>query len=127
MSIVTLAVVGAGDRGFDYAGWALRHPDRARVVAVAEPRTVRRERFSAAHQLPAEHVFRDWRELAAAGRVADAVVIATPDAVHLEPALAFAELGYHILLEKPIAPTEPECRQIVAGIERAGVLFAVGH
>ncbi|MGH3663479.1 MAG: Gfo/Idh/MocA family protein [Micromonosporaceae bacterium] len=127
MSIVTLAVVGAGDRGFDYAGWALRHPDRARVVAVAEPRTVRRERFSAAHRLPAEHVFRDWRELAAAGRVADAVVIATPDAVHLKPALAFAELGYHILLEKPIAPTEPECRQIVAGIERAGVLFAVGH
>jgi predicted dehydrogenase len=125
MSVVTIAVVGAGDRGTGYADWALAHPDRAQVVAVAEPRDVRRERFAAAHQ--ARHVYRDWRELAAAGRVADAVVIATQDAMHLEPALAFAELGYHILLEKPIAPSETDCRRIVAAVRQAGVLFAVGH
>jgi predicted dehydrogenase len=125
MSVVTLAVAGAGDRGTGYAAWALDHPDRARVVAVAEPRDVRRERFAAAHRL--DHVYRDWRELAAVGRVADAVVIATQDALHLEPALAFAELGYHILLEKPVAPSEADCRRIVAAVRQAGVLFAVGH
>lgn len=125
MSVVTLAVVGAGARGTGYASWALANPDRARVVAVAEPRDVRRERLAEAHR--PGHVHRDWRDLAAAGRVADAVVIATQDAMHLEPALAFADLGYHILLEKPIAPTEAECRRIVAAIEQAGVLFAVGH
>jgi hypothetical protein len=37
----------AGQRGTRYARWALRHPDRASVVAVAEPREVRRARFAA--------------------------------------------------------------------------------
>jgi predicted dehydrogenase len=125
MSVVTLAVVGAGDRGTNYAAWALAKPDRARVVAVAEPHNLRRERFAAGHRV--DHVHRDWRDLVAAGRVADAVVIATQDAMHLEPTLAFADLGYHILLEKPIAPSETDCRRIVAAVRRAGVLFAVGH
>jgi predicted dehydrogenase len=55
------------------------------------------------------------------------VLICTQDAMHVEPAIAFAELGYHVLLEKPMATTEADCRRIVAAVERAGVLFAVCH
>ncbi|HEY8663646.1 MAG TPA: Gfo/Idh/MocA family oxidoreductase, partial [Propionibacteriaceae bacterium] len=43
------------------------------------------------------------------------------------PALAAATMGYHILLEKPIAPTEAETRQVVEAAQAAGVLFAVCH
>ncbi|OEJ34777.1 Gfo/Idh/MocA family protein [Streptomyces subrutilus] len=124
---VTLAVVGAGDRGAARAAWALAHPERAAVVAVAEPRTVRRERIAAAHGLDAGAVVGDWRALAARGRVADAVLICTLDRDHLEPVLAFAALGYHIMLEKPMALTEEECRRIVAAVEEAGVILCVGH
>ncbi|MFD9333947.1 Gfo/Idh/MocA family protein [Streptomyces sp. NPDC060028] len=124
---VTLAVVGAGDRGVWHARWALAHPQRARVVAVAEPRKVRRERFAAEHGLDAGAVVDDWRVLASRGRVADAVLICTLDREHLEPVLAFAALGYHIMLEKPMALTEDECRRIVAAVEDAGVILAVGH
>jgi predicted dehydrogenase len=124
--VVTLAVLGAGQRGeVAYGGWALRHPDRARVVAVAEPRPVRRERFARAHR--ASTVVADWRDLLGGQRLADAVVIATPDIEHVAPAIAFAESGYHILLEKPMARTEEECRRIAAAAEAAGVIFAVGH
>jgi predicted dehydrogenase len=124
--VVTLVAVGAGSRGEGaYGGWVLRHPDLAKVVAVAEPRAVRRERFARAHG--ATTVVTDWRELSRGERIADAVVIATPDADHVGPAVAFAELGYHILLEKPMAPTEDGCRCIVAAAENAGVIFAVGH
>ncbi|MFD7259530.1 Gfo/Idh/MocA family protein [Streptomyces sp. NPDC059874] len=126
-SVVTLAVVGAGDRGTGHARWALAHPDRARVVAVAEPRTVRRDRFAADHGLDAWAAVADWWELAARGRIADAVLICTLDRDHLEPALAFAALGYHVMLEKPMALTEEECRRIVAAVEEAGVTLAVGH
>lgn len=123
---MTLAVVGAGSRGEGaYGGWVLRHPDRARVVAVAEPREVRRERFARAHGVAT--AVADWRELLSGAKLADAVVIATPDAQHVEPAIAFAEAGYHILLEKPMAPTEEECRRIATAAEKAGVIFAVGH
>lgn len=127
MAPVTLAVVGGGNRGTAYSNWALAHPDRARVVAVAEPREIRRDRMSDAHGVARENRYADWRDLAARGRVADAVLICTQDAMHLEPALAFADLGYHILLEKPLAPTEPECRQIIEAVEKAGVMLAVGH
>ncbi|MFE3558107.1 Gfo/Idh/MocA family protein [Streptomyces sp. NPDC059193] len=124
---VTLAVVGAGNRGVAHAEWALAHPERAAVVAVAEPRAVRRERIAAAHGLDAGAVVDDWRTLAARGRVADAVLICTLDREHLEPVLAFAALGYHIMLEKPMALTEEECRRIVAAVEEAGVILSVGH
>ncbi|MFI6539617.1 Gfo/Idh/MocA family protein [Nonomuraea sp. NPDC050547] len=116
--MVTLAVVGAGSRG---SGYARRAEGRARVVAVADPLAARRERFpEAAH-------YADWRELAALPRQADAVIIATMDADHVEPAVRFAELGYHILLEKPMAVSEQDCRTIVAAAEKAGTVFAVCH
>jgi predicted dehydrogenase len=121
---VTIAVVGAGQRGTGYGEWALRHPERARVVAVAEPREVQRSRMAAAHGARA---LAGWAELEALGRVADAVLICTQDRMHTEPAEAFAALGYHILLEKPMAPDEASCRRIVDAVERAGVMLAVGH
>src|SRR5579859_5923543 len=49
MAPVSVVVIGAGERGSGYARWAARHPDRASVVAVAEPREVRRARFAAEH------------------------------------------------------------------------------
>jgi predicted dehydrogenase len=120
-------VVGAGNRGSGHGGWALAHPERARVVAVAEPRAARRERLAAAHGIPARARFRSWQELADRGRLADAVLICTQDAMHVEPAVAFAELGYHVLLEKPMATSEAGCRRIAEAVERAGVLLAVCH
>ena len=54
MAPVELLIAGAGSRGWTYADWAARHPDRARVVAVAEPRDTYRERLADAHGVPEE-------------------------------------------------------------------------
>ena len=122
---VRYLVVGAGNRGKVYARYALEHPTLATVVGVAEPRSYSRELIAKQHNIPAEHVFSDWREAAAVPRFADAVVITTLDNMHLEPAVAFARRGYHILLEKPMAVSEEHCRAIVAAVEeaKAGALF----
>jgi predicted dehydrogenase len=77
--------------------------------------------------LPAENVVADWKELAARPRMADAVIITTQDAMHAAPAVAFAKLGYAILLEKPMAPTEAECQKIIDAVKKNGNLFAVCH
>jgi predicted dehydrogenase len=74
-----------------------------------------------------EHRFESWTDLVTARPPVDAVIVATPDRLHAEPAAAFAELGYHILLEKPMAPTEDECRRIVDAVERSGVVLMVCH
>ncbi|MGW4798493.1 Gfo/Idh/MocA family protein [Nonomuraea sp. NPDC004297] len=123
---VTVAVVGAGARGQIYARAAVAD-GRARIVAVADPDPARRARLAGEHGVPEQACFADWAELAAVPRLADAVVIATQDRLHVEPAVAFAGLGYAILLEKPMAPTEPEARRVVEAVQRAGVVFAVGH
>ncbi len=60
-------------------------------------------------------------------RLADAVIVATPDREHAGAAIRFAELGYHVLLEKPIAPTWEECVGVVDAVEKAGVILAVCH
>ena len=62
----------------------------------------------------------------ACARFADAVLICTQDRMHVELAEAFAAAGYHILLEKPMAPDEAGCRRIAAAVEKAGVMLAVG-
>lgn len=125
--IVDIAIAGAGSRGYGYAEFVRDNPERARVVAVAEPRREYRERLLAEHDIPPENVFSDWREMAERSRLADAVVIATQDKMHVEPALSFADAGYGILLEKPMAPDEEGCRRIAAAIESSKVPFAVCH
>lgn len=59
--------------------------------------------------------------------LADGVIVATQDRDHVEPVLALARAGYAIMTEKPLAPTEAECRAVVEGVEAAGVPFAVCH
>ena len=60
-------------------------------------------------------------------KFADAVVIATLDHMHKEPAIAFANKGYHILLEKPMAPTLADCEEIVEACKRNKIILAIGH
>ncbi|MFB7209197.1 Gfo/Idh/MocA family protein [Streptomyces sp. NPDC056255] len=118
---VRVALVGAGNRGLTYAAWIKAHPERARLVAVADPRPAARAAAGA------ELEFDDWRPLVEGDAIADAVIVATQDRNHVEPILALARAGYAILAEKPLAPSEAETRTLIEGVEKAGVLFAVCH
>ena len=124
---VTAVVLGAGSRGEIYAGYALRHPEELKIVAVAEPRRDRRERLAEAHGIAPERRFASWEELLALPRLADAAFVCTLDDMHTAPALLALEKGYHILLEKPMSNTEEECRAIEAAARRADRVMAVCH
>lgn len=124
---ITAVVVGAGSRGMTYAGFALEHPDRLQISGVAEPLAWNRQTMVETHHIPAENVYTDWRDLAARPRFADAVIISTQDAMHVEPAIAFAQKGYAILLEKPMAPNEADCQRIIQAVKENNVLFGVCH
>src|SRR5690242_4166101 len=106
---VTIALAGAGSRGRTFSSFEEQYPDRARIVAVADPRAARRDALADQLGVAADRRFDDWRELAALDRFADAVIITTPDREHVGPATRFAKMGYHVLLEKPIAPIRAEC------------------
>jgi predicted dehydrogenase len=128
MGAVELALVGAGNRGYlAYGAYALRHPDEARFVAVAEPDDGRRARFADAHGIAPDRRFRSWEDLAARPRLAAGLVNATLDRTHRASTLALLAAGYDILLEKPIAPTVGECVAIVEAAARAGRVLQISH
>ena len=56
----------------------------------------------------------------------NAVVIATPDKLHVEQAIAAAAAGKHVLTEKPMATTVEDCQVMVDACADAGVTFHVG-
>lgn len=124
---VTAIVVGAGGRGMTYAAFSQAHPDRLKIVGAAEPREWNRQYMANTYDLPDENLFRDWHELAGRAPLADFAIISTQDAMHVEPAVALAQAGYAILLEKPMAPTEADCVKIVDAVKKHGSLFAVCH
>lgn len=123
----TVAVIGAGSRGTIYGNWILNHPERATVVAVAEPDPERRARFAAMHGLSGSAATIDADELLSRGRIADAILICHQDRQHANAAIAAAGLDYHILLEKPIATSAQECVDVVGAAKRGAGQFAVCH
>ena len=125
---VEAVLVGGGNRGrFTYGGYALRRPDRLRIVALAEPVADRREAVAAEHGLPAERVAADWRTLLSRPALAPVAIVATGDTDHVGPALAAIASGHHVLLEKPIAPDPADCLRVVDAAERAGRILQIGH
>ena len=106
---VTAILLGAGHRGADaYASYALQYPEELTFVGVAEPRKERREEFQKAHNIEDKYAVESWEELLAFPKLADLVLICTQDHMHMEPMAKAMELGYDILVEKPISPVKEE-------------------
>ncbi|XP_007443967.1 uncharacterized protein LOC103047969 [Python bivittatus] len=124
---ITVLVIGAGNRGKNYSAYALHYPERMKVIGVAEPRELAQKKFQDAHKIREENVFDDWVAAAEREKFADAVIITTPDRLHKAPAVAFAQKGYHILLEKPMAVTAEDCKEVVQACESNNIILAVCH
>ncbi|MCX4850589.1 Gfo/Idh/MocA family protein [Streptomyces sp. NBC_00893] len=122
---ISVAIVGAGTRGLGYARRATAQG--ARITAVADPHSEPRASFAAEFDLAPNRVFDDAAVLLGGERLADAVVISSPDTCHADQAVLAAQQGYAMLLEKPMALDEDDCVRIIEAVERAGVVFTVGH
>lgn len=124
---VTVMVIGAGNRGRTYAQYAAKFPKSMKVVGVADLNPNRRSAMAKKHGIPKENQFADFKEALSRPKFADAVVIATPDNLHYEPCMKALALGYDVLLEKPVAPTEKECRAILKQAHKYNRIVAVCH
>ncbi len=127
MKKLTAVVVGYGQRGSIYSRYATIHPEALQIVGVADTSSVRRETAQKRHDIPEENIFDAWEKLAAQPKMADFAIVATQDNMHYAPAMALIEKGYNLLLEKPMAPTAKECKEIAEAAERKGVKVVVCH
>ncbi|MEV5070684.1 Gfo/Idh/MocA family oxidoreductase [Microbacterium sp. LMI12-1-1.1] len=123
-----IVVIGAGGRGRDaYGRWIVEHPERAHLIAVSDVSAPRREALAAEAGGAAQ--YGDWRDVVADLHAlrADGVVIAVPDALHVDVAIAVADAGVPFLLEKPAAPSLPELERLARHAAAASSRLAVGH
>ncbi len=120
METIRAGVAGAGSMGRNHA--RVYHAlEGARLCAVydADPAQAR----AVAKEFGAEPV----SSLEALAAAAEAVSVAVPTVAHREVGCRLMELGASVLMEKPIAPSVEDARQLVEAARRYGRILQVGH
>jgi phthalate 4,5-cis-dihydrodiol dehydrogenase len=117
-----IGVIGLGGAAAMMLPTLAAHPG-VRIVGGADTRPDARARFAADFNAPAHETA---ERLCADGAI-DAVYIATPHRFHAQQAIAAAENGKHVIVEKPMALTLTDCDAMIAAAERNGVYLVVGH
>ena len=122
---MNLILIGAGQRGMIYSKYAclLGH----KVIAVAEPDDDRRKAACAAFGIPESNCYRTAEEVLRLPRMADAAIIATMDRDHFSQAIPALNLGYDLLLEKPISPVPAETLAIADTAVKLGRRVVICH
>jgi UDP-N-acetyl-2-amino-2-deoxyglucuronate dehydrogenase len=112
------AIVGAGMiAGFHLK--ALAEIEGARVVAVVDAVPAALQRFAERHNLQCG-LYESLAPALARPDV-DIVIVSTPSGAHMESAVAAAEAGKHVVVEKPLEVTLERCDRIIETCDRHGV------
>lgn len=124
-----LGLIGTGFMGKAHA-FAYATAERVFDLPVAFERAVVADRTldaaeTARRQLGFDRATGDWRDLVADPHI-ELIDITTPNAVHLEMALAAIGAGKHVYCEKPLATTAKAARQMADAAEAAGIKTQVG-
>jgi phthalate 4,5-cis-dihydrodiol dehydrogenase len=117
-----LGVIGLG-RAFTLMLPTFASHPLVAMVAASDPRSDARERFAAEFDAK---VFADAGALCADPDV-QAVYVASPHQFHVEHVRLAAAHGKHVLVEKPMALTTDDCREMIAAARQAGIKLLVGH
>ncbi len=123
MREVGLGYVGVGLMGEGHIYFSRQLP-YVKPVAVADTDLGRAKEVAAKYAIP--NVYSDYHRLMENEDV-EAVVIATPEDVHRGPAVAAAESGKHMLLEKPMAHTLQDANAIADACRKSGIKTMIGY
>ncbi len=118
---IQIAVAGFGLVGRRHAEVLRRAPDMT-LAAIVEP-SAEGQATAATLGVP---VFASLEEMLQTSKP-DGVLLATPTPLHLEQGLSCIAAGCPVLIEKPIAVTSEDARQLTEAADNAGVPMLVGH
>lgn len=122
MEKLKVAVVGAGIYGKNHIS-AYKWNPCAELVAVCDLNEELRKTVEEQHHVKTYEQVKDMLEK----EEIDAVSIATPDCYHAAPALEAIRHGKDVLIEKPLATTLSDAREIIAAAEKENVRVAVDY
>ena len=113
-------VVGAGVFGGFHASKYAAHP-RADLVGIYEPDAAK------ARALADKHGGKPYDNLARLIEDCEAITVASPAVHHFEAAAAALANARHVLVEKPIASSVEEARELIKLAATHGCVLQVGH
>ena len=119
---VSIGLIGLGRMGQIYVEHLARH-GQVRIASVSDVVAGRAEQL--AEKFGLESWTADYREILD-DKAVDAVFVTTSTSTHREVVTAAAEAGKAIFCEKPIALTLEDTDEMIAAIDRRGVMFQAG-
>jgi predicted dehydrogenase len=120
-----IGVIGAGARGEAFARSLYEGTSRAELFGLCDLDEDRLKKFVDYCDLDEARLFTDPADFFSQ-REMDAVVITTPDFTHRDVACQAMRTGKHIYIEKPLAPTAEQCREMIRCQQETGVTAYVG-
>lgn len=119
-----VAILGLGSRGRNYGKLIKKG---CRISAICDIQAEKVNKLGKEWKVPENKRFFSSDEFFNAGKLCDGLVIATQDSDHYEHAKKAIELGYNILLEKPVSPNLNETLELRDLAKKAGVNIMVCH
>lgn len=122
--MLNVGVVGLGNMGRLHMMNCL-HIDDVKVVAAADSS---KRALKKAQSVGVKNLYTDYHSLLndCHGNM-DAVIISLPNYLHFESVQLALEAGLNVFVEKPMANTGEECREIVKLVKKSGMKFMIGH
>ena len=126
--VFTVSILGCGSRGHNtYARCMAEYlSDKFKLVAACDVDEKKLELMRKDYKIPAENCFLTADEFFKE-KHSDALVIATQDRDHVKMCIRALELGYDILLEKPISPVENELYELLEAYNKYKKKVVVCH
>jgi glucose-fructose oxidoreductase len=120
------AVIGQGHFAQAAVLPAIEQIDDVELAALVSGSHQKREELGERYGVRLRCDYDDLDSLLASGRI-DAVYIAVPNDLHAAMTLTAARHGVHVLCEKPMAPTEAECMQMIRACEQRDVRLMIAY
>jgi predicted dehydrogenase len=114
-----IALIGCGNNGRGHLN-ILKNIEGVEVVAIVDPRI---EDLKEAQVLNA-NLYQDHQKMFE-NEVLDAVFISSPHKFHYEQTMAAFENNCHVMLEKPMALNEKDCRKMEETAKKKGLIFQI--
>jgi len=121
--MLKVGIIGLGRMGMLHLMNCLQI-DGVKVVAAADRS---KKLLKKAKSIGVNRLYMDYHDLLNHSSDMDAVVISLPNFLHFESIQLALKAGLNVFVEKPMANTVKECREIVKLVERSGRKFTVGH
>jgi len=119
-----VGLIGTGGISRRHVGAYIEFPEKVRLTAVCDVvEDAARER---AKEAGVDAIYTDAEKMIKEADI-DAVDICSPHALHLPHVVAAAQAGKHVLVEKAMANTMQDCRDMIEATDKAGVTFMVAQ